>query len=89
VAGRNFIQRALEDAIKQITQDLSIEPSLRDDLGLDRDTQGLSGSPPIFETILKKIEQAVAFVPDLTFVGTRKPVGTRKRGKPTPPIPTC
>lgn len=38
---------------------------------LDKDTQGVPGSPPIAETIFEKIEQAAVFVPDLTFVSKR------------------
>lgn len=30
---------------------------------------GVSGSPPIFATILEKIDRAAIYVPDFTFVG--------------------
>jgi hypothetical protein len=36
---------------------------------IDKDTKGVAGSPPIAETILKKIEECAVFVADLTFVG--------------------
>ena len=39
---------------------------------------GVAGSPPIVDTIFRKIEQAAVFVPDLTFVGKRLD------GRPTP-----
>jgi hypothetical protein len=42
------------------------------------DTKGVPGSPPIVETIFRKIDNAAVFVPDLTFVGTRPD------GRPTP-----
>ncbi|NNM65011.1 MAG: hypothetical protein HKL99_10435 [Burkholderiales bacterium] len=43
------------------------KPALR----LDKDTQGVPGSPPIAETIFQKIENAAIFVPDLTFIAQR------------------
>jgi hypothetical protein len=39
---------------------------------------GVAGSPPIVDTIFRKIDQAAVFVPDLTFIGKR--LG----GRPTP-----
>jgi hypothetical protein len=44
----------------------------------DKDTQGVPGSPPIFQTILAKIDRAAVFVADLTICGTRD------GGQPTP-----
>jgi hypothetical protein len=69
--GRNFIEKALENAVSAITKDVAVEQAERPDLAVDKDTKGVPGSPPIFATILNKIEQAAVFVPDLTFVGTR------------------
>src|SRR5271170_2987633 len=68
---RNFIERALEIATLRISQDLEVDEDPRDRVELDRDTQGVPGSPQIFDTIRKKIEAAAAFVADLTFVSTR------------------
>lgn len=76
-AGRSFIEKALESAAEKISRDISIENAVRD-LVVDKDTKDEPGSPPIFETILRKIDRAAVFVPDLTFVGTRG------RGEPTP-----
>jgi len=45
---------------------------------VDMDTKGVSGSPPIVDTIFKKIDAAAIFVADLTFVGNRL------SGNPTP-----
>lgn len=64
---RTFIEEALERAIKGLSQGAEIEKAMRP--SLDKDTQGVPGSPPIVETIFKKIEQCAVFVPDLTFVG--------------------
>lgn len=68
---RNFIQSALETAIKQLKRNEDVLSAMRDDssIELDKDTQGVPGSPPIVDTILKKISQAAVFVPDLTIIG--------------------
>jgi hypothetical protein len=77
IIGRNVIERALERAIARIGRDTEIEEAVRE-LAIDKDTQDVPGSPPIVETIFKKIDQAAVFVPDLTFVGKRLD------GRPTP-----
>ncbi|HEY3911956.1 MAG TPA: hypothetical protein VGM07_19010 [Stellaceae bacterium] len=68
--GRNFIERALKKAAERIGNDATVEEAVRE-LSVDRDTKGVPGSPPIVETIFRKIDQAAVFVPDLTFVGRR------------------
>jgi hypothetical protein len=75
--GRNLIERALERAVGSIGDDTSVDEAVRD-LAVDRDTRGVAGTPPIVETIFRKIDAAAAFVPDLTFVGKRS------GGRPTP-----
>ncbi len=75
--GRNLIERALERAEKSIGDDTGVEEAVRD-LEIDRDTKGVPGTPPIVETIFRKIDNAAVFVPDLTFVGKRLD------GRPTP-----
>jgi hypothetical protein len=74
---RNFIDKALETAVRNISRDIAVDEPPRD-IQVDKDTKNVAGSPPIFETILEKIERAAVFVPDLTFVGTRA------NGDPTP-----
>jgi hypothetical protein len=69
--GRNLIESAIKSAIKKLGEDAEIEESLRDSLSLDKDTKGVPGNPPIFETILKKIDRSAIFVPDLTSVANR------------------
>jgi len=76
--GRNLIEKALENAVAKIAADITVEEVVRDGLKLDKDTKGVPGSPPIFETILNKIDRAAVFVADLTFCGSRC------TGKPTP-----
>jgi hypothetical protein len=72
--GRNLIERALERAISKISRDIDMFEPDREGrpLMLDRDTRNVAGSPPIVETIFKKIDSAAVFIPDLTFVGTRR-----------------
>ena len=67
--GRNFIENALKIAIKHLSQDVELEESIREDIQLDKDTKNVPGSPPIFDTILRKIENAAVFIPDFTFIG--------------------
>src|ERR1039457_513656 len=62
---RSFIERALEKALKRLHSDATLENALRDtNVELDKDTQGVAGSPPIAETILRKIEDCAVFVAD-------------------------
>jgi hypothetical protein len=71
---RSFIERALRAAMKHIRSDATLEPAVREtNLVLDKDTQGIPGSPPIAQTILAKIDKAAVFVADLTFVGRSLP----------------
>jgi hypothetical protein len=74
---RNFIGKALEMTVRNISRDIAVDQPSRD-IQLDKDTKDVAGSPPVFETIREKIERAAVFVPDLTFVGTRP------NGEPTP-----
>jgi hypothetical protein len=68
--GRNLVERALEKAVGRIGDDSTVEEAVQE-IEVDRDTKGVAGSPPIVETIFRKIDNAAAFVPDLTFVATR------------------
>ncbi len=80
---RNFIESALQEALKRLHSDASLENALRDTLvELDKDTKGVAGSPPIAETILQKIEDCAVFVADLTFVGQSKEGMKNASGKP-------
>src|ERR1700683_2292579 len=69
--GRNFIDKALETAVARIAADVTVEEAARDGLEVDRDTKGVPGSPPIFQTILEKIDRASIFVGDVTFTAKR------------------
>jgi len=72
---RGFIRDALEKAIALVKKSLAIE----DALDLDHDTQGVPGSPPIAETILKKITACDIFVGDVTLVATVDDLASSKR----------
>jgi hypothetical protein len=61
---RKLIETALRDAALRICEDSSYATELQ----IDSDTQGVPGTPPITETILKKIDTCDVFIPDLTFV---------------------
>jgi len=72
---RNLIQTALKDAIRDLGRGA---PKL--DVRFERDTRGLAGSPDIVNAILAKIDDASAFVCDVTIVNPRS-------RKPTKPMP--
>jgi hypothetical protein len=79
---RNFIEKALLEALKRLHSDATLENALRDTkVELDKDTQGVAGSPPIAETILRKIKDCAVFVADLSFVGESKNGFTNASGK--------
>lgn len=69
--GRGFIKDALEEACKSLASDMAIDEAVRGDLSVDSDTQGVAGTPPIVETIFRKISEASVFVADMTFVSKR------------------
>jgi hypothetical protein len=70
---RHFVREALEGAIERLKQPKDIEEppeeARRNDLHLDHDTKGLSGSPEIAHEIFSKIAAAAVFVADMTPVG--------------------
>jgi hypothetical protein len=80
---RTFIEKALREALKQLNTDATVENALRETtLTLDKDTQDVAGSPPIAETILRKIEECSVFVADFSFVGCSKAGFTNASGNP-------
>ena len=61
--GRSFIEGALKDALKSLAADAALEPAIRDEgLAIERDTRGVSGTPPIVDTIFRKIDGSVAII---------------------------
>ena len=72
---RGFIGRALEQAIAGLRRDAELEAAPR----LDKDTEGVPGSPDIAATIFEKIDNASAFVADISLVS---PEGVRATPNP-------
>jgi hypothetical protein len=80
--GRTFLERALKRAIELLGADAVIDDAIRNEgFALDSDTKGEPGTPPIAETIFKKIDAAAIFVADVTFVASR-PVTTKRSPNP-------
>lgn len=61
VCGR-FIELALEAAIERLSNRLDVEAVL------DSATKGVAGTPPVSETILRKISECDIFIGDVSFV---------------------
>ena len=75
---RGFIQKALENVATSIQKDgsIDVEPVV------DRDTQGVCGSPDIAATIFEKIEKCRVFVPDVSIINPE----TEARRSPNPNV---
>jgi hypothetical protein len=75
--GRHLIRDALREAIAELKQPQEIEePTLREtreELHLDHDIQGETGTPDLAATILRKIDEAAVFIADVTLVGQLTP----------------
>lgn len=84
--GRHFVRDALKAAIEELRQPEEVEePSWRDvkdELHLDHDRQGVTGSPRLLETIFKKIDASAVFVGDVTPVSTIPASGEGDDGRP-------
>ena len=68
--GKDFIRQALDIAVSSLEIDEADRPEV------DQDTLGVLGSPPIAETILRKIRAADIIAADVTLTGTT-PSGKR------------
>ena len=66
-SGRHFVKAALEAAVEQLADHPNLEDAERPII--DSDTSNVPGSPPIAETILRKIRECAVFVADVTPVG--------------------
>lgn len=67
--GRFLVRDALNDAIEKLKQAPDIQDAVRQDLHLDQDIQGATGSPDLARTIFDKIEKSEVVVADVTIVG--------------------
>lgn len=59
---KNFTRIAAEDAAARLSETLGIE------VAIESDTENVPGTPPISDTILRKIEECDLFLGDMTFV---------------------
>jgi hypothetical protein len=68
---RTFIEEALKRAASTVAKEdtIDVEPVI------DRDTTGVPGSPDISSTIIAKIDDAQAFVADVTIINQGHPDG--------------
>jgi hypothetical protein len=66
---RYFIEKALNKAILNLSEDFELDEAIRQELALDQDTRGVPGTPPVTDTIFSKIQNSAIYVADLTFVG--------------------
>lgn len=77
-----FIRDAAEMAIAKLNADMEVEEADPiDPFELDHDTNNVPGSPPVAETICRKIDQCTLFIGDMTTVGefTRTGDGRAKK----------
>jgi len=74
---RGFIQACLEEAIKELKNDQELQL----EIALDRDTDGVPGSPDIGQTIFSKIDLAAVFVSDVSIIQVDS-----KRPSPNPNV---
>lgn len=63
---RNFIEDCLKAAIRKFNKNYNITSF--SPVRVDKNTQGLSGTPNIADTIFKKIEQSAAFIGDISYI---------------------
>jgi hypothetical protein len=61
---KSFIRKAADDAALRLSQSLGLQ------ITVDSDTDGVTGTPPINETILRKIDECDIFLADVTFVAS-------------------
>jgi hypothetical protein len=82
---RDFIHEAAAEAIHRVGCDMRIEDSPR----LDHDTKNEAGSPPIAETILRKIRQSAVIIADMTYcseIREEGPNGKVRKKNPNPNV---
>lgn len=66
--GKNFIRRAIDQAVDLLSDELNLEEAERP--LVDQDTQGKIGSPIIAETIFEKLREADVVIVDVTMTGS-------------------
>lgn len=74
---RDVVRGAASSAVQRIAQDVGLEDSPR----LDSDTENVSGSPDIANTIYGKIEKSDVFIADVSIVGKTEHTDPNKKVK--------
>ena len=82
---RTVIEKCLKLAVTQLRSDADIYSSIREDLTVDSDIQNTTGNRPIFDTIKEKIDEAAAYVADVSFVSSLDK-NSRTKGIPNPNV---
>jgi hypothetical protein len=77
-SGRHLVRAALEAAAVQLGDSSDLDDAERPTI--DSDTSDVPGSPPIAETVLRKIRECAVFVTDVTPVG--QTTGGKKLANP-------
>lgn len=62
---RGFIQDCIEKAVNQIS-----EEKIHLEIAIDRDTQGLTGTPDIASSIFSKIDNTTIFIADISIINS-------------------
>ena len=86
---RDVIRTALEGAIEHLKQERDVVEApeeSRNDVHLDHDTKGLTGSPDVARSILEKIQACTVFVGDVTPVGITPDIIGNEGIKPGRPL---
>ncbi|MEI6695638.1 MAG: hypothetical protein WCO13_06195 [Bacteroidota bacterium] len=63
---RGLIEDSIKIALKEISND-----NIHLDIVIDRDTQGVSGTPDIANSIFKKIDNSSIFIADISFINSQ------------------
>src|SRR5882672_12154628 len=59
---RGFIEKALRKAVQIVGADAEVQQAVRDgEIEVDKDTQGVAGTPPIADVIFEKISKCSVF----------------------------
>lgn len=66
---RKCCQYFVRDALKAASDQIATELSIEERPAVDHDTKGVTGTPPITDTIFEKIRESAVFVADVTPIG--------------------
>jgi hypothetical protein len=70
--GRHLVRDALKEAIERLKQATDVEEPGREELHLDQDIEGITGSPDLARTIFDKINNSDVVIADVTLVDSAK-----------------